>query len=215
MQVSKGDKVTFQGIAQIVTKVDGDQVTIRQARVNRLYGKYWNTVAADQLSPWAPAPKVSAHAKTCQICGRAIHAAKGIIAHHGYQRPGDGEQTASCYGARHEPFEVSRDTLGMYIEMLKSQLAACIKRQAELATGTAELVRLETVTDAQGFTVWQDRALRIPQKKLNTYKPGDAKYAWKLACSKAEVAGDIASVDMEIRVQTIRFEEWKPAKVDA
>jgi hypothetical protein len=44
---------------------------------------------------------------TCQICGRAIKANTGIIAAHGYKRPGYGWQTASCYGARHQPYEVS------------------------------------------------------------------------------------------------------------
>lgn len=55
---------------------------------------------------------------TCQICGRAIHANTGKIAHHGYQRPGHGYQTASCPGAQHVPFELSRDILERYIEQL-------------------------------------------------------------------------------------------------
>jgi hypothetical protein len=43
---------------------------------------------------------------TCQICGRAIKAGKGVIAHHGYKRPeGRYYQTASCWGARHLPYE--------------------------------------------------------------------------------------------------------------
>jgi hypothetical protein len=44
---------------------------------------------------------------TCQACGRAIRSAYGIIALHGYERPGDGYQTASCMGAKELPFEVS------------------------------------------------------------------------------------------------------------
>ena len=38
--------------------------------------------------------------RTCQICGRAIKASSGLIAHHGYERPGWGYQTTSCLGAR-------------------------------------------------------------------------------------------------------------------
>lgn len=60
------------------------------------------------------------HAKTCQICERAILAETGLIAHHGYERPGDGWQTASCFGARALPFEASRDKLGVYVESLKA-----------------------------------------------------------------------------------------------
>lgn len=48
---------------------------------------------------------------TCQICGRPIKASKGLIAHHGYKRPGCGWQTASCAGARYLPYEVGRDRI--------------------------------------------------------------------------------------------------------
>lgn len=39
-------------------------------------------------------------AKTCQCCFRQIFAETGTIAHHGYERPGHGWQTASCVGAK-------------------------------------------------------------------------------------------------------------------
>jgi hypothetical protein len=47
----------------------------------------------------------------CQICGRMTRAKQGIIAYHGYKRPWDGYQTASCIGAQHSPFEVSNEVL--------------------------------------------------------------------------------------------------------
>jgi len=47
----------------------------------------------------------------CQICGRAILANTGVIAHHGYKRPGDGWQTSSCFGARYRPYEIACDAL--------------------------------------------------------------------------------------------------------
>lgn len=59
---------------------------------------------------------------TCQICEREIKAKNGIIAHHGYQRPdrGSGWQTSSCWGARHEPYEVSCDQMQPYIDSVVS-----------------------------------------------------------------------------------------------
>jgi hypothetical protein len=48
---------------------------------------------------------------TCQICGRAIKANTGLIAHHGYKRPGQGWQTASCFGAKYRPYEVACDAI--------------------------------------------------------------------------------------------------------
>lgn len=47
----------------------------------------------------------------CQICAREIKARTGVIAHHGYQRPGNGWQTSSCLGARYLPYEESRDRI--------------------------------------------------------------------------------------------------------
>lgn len=65
----------------------------------------------------------AAKAMTCQICGRAIFAELGRIAHHGYERPGHGWQTASCYGALRLPYEVSRDAIMEIIPRLQADIA--------------------------------------------------------------------------------------------
>lgn len=59
---------------------------------------------------------------TCQICARPILANTGLIAHHGYQRPGGGWQTKSCAGARHLPYEESCDMLPPTIEAIKAYI---------------------------------------------------------------------------------------------
>jgi hypothetical protein len=71
---------------------------------------------------------------TCQICGRAIKAGNGLIAHHGYQRPGHGWQTNSCFGARYRPYEVACDALppaivglGAYIARQQTTLASLLE----------------------------------------------------------------------------------------
>lgn len=58
----------------------------------------------------------------CQCCGRAIHAALGKIAHHGYTRPGYGWQTASCFGAKRLPWEADRSAVMDLINWLKETL---------------------------------------------------------------------------------------------
>jgi len=58
----------------------------------------------------------------CQCCSRAIHAALGTIAHHGYQRPGVGWQTASCFGAKRLPWEADRAVVAEVIDHLKERL---------------------------------------------------------------------------------------------
>ncbi len=72
---------------------------------------------------------------TCQICGRPIKANTGLIAHHGYKRPGYGFQTSSCKGARHQPYEVSCDLLKREVPALAVWIA---QREAELADFIAD-----------------------------------------------------------------------------
>jgi hypothetical protein len=76
--------------------------------------------------------KKTALAKTCQCCGRQIFAETGLIAHHGYQRPGWGYQTPSCMGAKHLPFEVDREQLGKMIRMM-------VRHRADFATHRAQV----------------------------------------------------------------------------
>lgn len=60
---------------------------------------------------------------TCQICARNIKANTGTIAHHGYQRPGSGWQSASCDGAKQLPYQVSRSFIPVVIERYKLHAA--------------------------------------------------------------------------------------------
>lgn len=72
------------------------------------------------------------HTTTCQICARAIKANTGVIAHHGYQRPGNGWQTASCMGAQYLPYEQSRDRIQPVVEQYKGIRQNNIDREKEL-----------------------------------------------------------------------------------
>lgn len=77
----------------------------------------------------------AAKCATCQICARAILANTGVIAHHGYQRPSQGWQTASCMGARYRPYEVACDALPPAIESVKAHIT---HMESVLATWTNE-----------------------------------------------------------------------------
>lgn len=71
----------------------------------------------------------------CQICERDILADGGLVAHHGYERPGDGWQTSSCMGARHLPIEVNRDVLGTYCGSLLDAMERNKKQREDLESG--------------------------------------------------------------------------------
>ncbi len=78
-------------------------------------------------------------ARTCQICARRIFAETGKIAHHGYERPGGGWQTASCRGARRLPYETDHVALDEEITWVAERLE---REEVHLAKLQAEEVAL-------------------------------------------------------------------------
>lgn len=85
---------------------------------------------------------------TCQICGRKILAKNGKIAHHGYQRPGDGEQTQSCGGARHLPLEVSNLVLADHVAGIEKNVVRLTKFIDE------EIVEVRRVVKKRDSKTW-------------------------------------------------------------
>lgn len=76
---------------------------------------------------------------TCQCCARKHLANTGKIAHHGYERPGYGWQTASCMGARELPFEVDRDALAHLITILEGRKAMMTTFRNDTASETISI----------------------------------------------------------------------------
>ena len=73
---------------------------------------------------------------TCQCCGRDIQSNTGTVAHHGYERPGGGWQTASCMGAKHLPIEADYSVLVRFIASLKCGLTDMETRRENTANET-------------------------------------------------------------------------------
>lgn len=81
------------------------------------------------------APLLRQQADThCQICERDIYAnnKRGLIAHHGYRRPGYGEQTSSCFGARWQPYEESCSAIPPYMAIVDGEIQACREHIARM-----------------------------------------------------------------------------------
>ena len=96
----------------------------------------------------------ASQAFTCQICARDILASKGVIAHHGYERPWHSHlQTASCGGARALPFECSNH------ELLKDS-----RQTSAAVVSQRRIVRALQRKDATISCEYQDRT-----------KPADAR----------------------------------------
>lgn len=89
---------------------------------------------------------------TCQCCGRDIQSNTGTVAHHGYQRPGEGWQTASCMGAKHLPIEADYSVLVRYIDGLKSGLTSMETARENTANETTPVKFSYTVyVKRQGY----------------------------------------------------------------
>lgn len=64
--------------------------------------------------------------RSCACCFRRIAVTDSVrMAHHGYQRPGDGQQTASCPGIQFPPLEVSSRGLEHILHMNREALRRC------------------------------------------------------------------------------------------
>lgn len=93
-------------------------------------------------TPRGPAKPPVSDLGICQICGRAIRTPNGRIADHGYRRMDWGFNVNSCYGTRAQSFEVSREALGEWIEIVRKQIEA-------LRNATPETIRERREIDRQ------------------------------------------------------------------
>lgn len=168
----------------------------------------------------------SAVAKTCQICSRPILAERGKIAHHGYERPdGQGYQTASCFGALHLPFEVSRDRLGQYITALKDRLERTKAARIDVNDeNTALVVRYVTKkyegrheVRAKFLATRESYDASLAKAKEEAKWISDLPSSYDVA-KRAELKSldrNIHEQELYLVGQEIRFNDWKPAKVVA
>lgn len=168
-----------------------------------------------QDQPKVVSPKQTAKlakSMTCQCCGRAIFAETGVIAHHGYQRPGGGWQTASCSGARELPFEVSREALGRLIESLRRWEATAVEDRAAVEAETAPVVVFVSDRSQPRDNVTG----RYPTKRVELTRSTDVAATglkgtfddYKVDDLRAR-ARDIDGVRDEIKAQQARFDGWK------
>lgn len=152
---------------------------------------------------------------TCQICGRAIRAKTGLIAHHGYKQPwlrnGDGHRTASCLGARFAPYEVSRDRIPDVKAVYEGHLAALETAERALLTDPPASFTV-TQRDAWG-AVRLTKVLERPEgfdpaSPRRSYLPlaYDTEYHSRLRTLR----GNVSMVRDAIAFLAERYAAWKP-----
>lgn len=211
-------------------ETDEDRVSDRRAVLQVLLPLHELLQAAKpfvvkrQTGPGAPKTALQlereAATMTCQCCGRKYLANLGTIAHHGYERPGGGWQTASCAGAKRSPFEVSRDFLGIMISDLKTFEARAVLDRKAVSDETRP-VTIRLLDRSAGF----DYRGRRPMVSLDvTRQTFEAESAAReddfrrngILSFAVEKADDIRRRDREINgvraeiaAQQARYDGWK------
>lgn len=148
----------------------------------------------------------------CQICARDIKAKTGTIAHHGYQRPGNGWQTSSCLGAKYLPYEQSRDRIPQVIEMYKGFKQNNIDREKDLLANPPA-----TITKFARYGFQEDKVYPRPENfsvekameggswNMNEY------YEMEFKSMVKNRRSNVLSIDREIKFLEDRYKNWKEA----
>lgn len=149
----------------------------------------------------------------CQICERAIKANTGLIAHHGYKRPGHGWQTRSCFGARYRPYEAACDALPPAIESCQRYLAQREAFLADwLANPPATIDKVRQGPNGFAFT-------RVTYERPEGFTPRmDGSYtSWRYEGEYYRAAyaakHDIRDTKEALARMQKRLADWKPLEV--
>jgi hypothetical protein len=92
-------------------------------------------------APRGPAKPPVSDLGICQICGRAIRTPKGRIAEHGYRRMDWGFNVNSCFGSHAQSFEVSRQALGQWIQLIRDRIETLGEMAAETSRERLKISR--------------------------------------------------------------------------
>lgn len=159
-------------------------------------------------------PSIADGELTCQCCGRLIKANTGHIAKHGYRRPGDGWQTASCRGADVLPFEASSQGLAAYVLDLRYEVEQLEERIGKVERAEIKPYIRITVRDTYGRRstqrIWVDRDdfdAAKEEHKLRTYSI----YSFEdlqAACIRL-IEAELKAVKLELATQEARLEAWQ------
>ncbi|CAN7782414.1 hypothetical protein LJR175_008215 [Variovorax sp. LjRoot175] len=127
---------------------------------------------------------------TCGCCTRAIAVLggtpTGTMAHHGYERPGHGWQTASCPGVRFMPLETTDDGPRFMLKLRASQLD---RAQAALER-CPHLTKLPVMVLERGVKTMKEITPEMP--------------AWRKA-----YAAHVGGIESEIRALERDISQWE------
>jgi hypothetical protein len=186
------------------------------------------TIRPGVLTRWLPGP----HRVVCQCCGRLIKAKRGLVAHHGYTKFKNRWRSASCMGARYEPFETHRNRLAYLLTVLERELKAY-----ERLLYNANVARRGLSPDYECRFEWTVRRHLIGAERRNVeevqfsamlsqanflafYKTHEGKcnrqgmrtFVDMIERDQRHYASEIRQLVLTIAHQTKRYNNWEPIK---
>jgi hypothetical protein len=164
----------------------------------------------------ARAPNPDQERGTCSCCFRSIAVVPtGRMAHHGYERPGYGQQTSSCAGIRFRPLEVSTEGLEWLVWTVSERLGALRERHARrdemtsLTYSVRERGRDVPRSISKGEPDW-DRRFREWTRAIEFSIANTARHLedaesrladWRLRTPGRDVAAETEDPEEEIRFE--------------
>lgn len=148
----------------------------------------------------------------CQICARDIKANTGTIAHHGYQRPGNGWQTSSCLGAKYLPYEESRDRIPAVLDTYKAILKTTKSYLKNFLTNPPkELTRVARYGFQENEAYPRPEDFQV-EACLNMGSWGYGQgYEMEFSSTVKQTKRDIESIKYEITFLQERYDNWSKA----
>lgn len=127
--------------------------------------------------------------RTCPCCFRKVAVVNGTMAHHGYERPGGGFQTASCPGIKFQPLERSNEGLVWLISHTRSLLS----KARVLFEGRHTVDRLP---------------YRIGFSKVEMVHKVDDRWTRVFGSYEGRLSAEIRQLDSTIKDLTAKLDSW-------
>lgn len=192
-------KVEYRGQCHTVKWVEKKGL-YRVAKIRSRFAGDTHFMSLDEvlkLRPWADF-KAAKEAKQkrqprgeCQICGQSYGTKAGVVAHHGYQRPGWGFHTKGCYGGRRQPYEESRNAIPHYIYLLE-----------------VDAERLETKIDELSAPGYAGPVVARMGRKTRELMPEDRLWDFTRKEQIRSSQHQLAAIRGEIEHLGQRFDNW-------
>lgn len=183
LQKTKIDHPMIDSMRSLVAELKPLATTIDSLKSGVVMGRAPSTEPPKPVNP----NKV---VKTCPCCQRSIAVVGGTMAHHGYERRGNGWQTQSCPGIRFPPIEVSNAGLKWMIESHEESLQHTIKLQGEKDS----LKSLQT--NIAGNVV--------------TIRPDSSRWRNTLRAYEERLERDVRWYTEDLVMMKKRLADWKP-----